>query len=109
MAEHEEVCLSIDGAQSVKLEKRTIEFKNQFKQIPAAFKIYDNFECNLESVKSYEGFYSEKYQDQIPCSFAYKVVCLMINLLSQQLFLEAKLLLMNLLKQFLKSMNTVKK
>ena len=28
MAEHEEVCLSIDGAQSVKLEKRTIEFKN---------------------------------------------------------------------------------
>ena len=34
---------------------------------------------------------------------------LMMNLLSQQLFLEEKMLLRNLLKQFLRSMNTVKK
>ena len=31
--EHKEVCLSINGAQSVRLQKRTIEFKNHFKQI----------------------------------------------------------------------------
>ena len=31
--EHKEVCLSINGAQSVRLEKGTIEFKNHFKQI----------------------------------------------------------------------------
>ena len=30
--------------------------------------------CNLESVESYEGSYSKKYQDHILCSFAYKLV-----------------------------------
>ena len=34
LTEHKEVCLSINGAQSLKLEKGTIEFKNYFKQIP---------------------------------------------------------------------------
>ena len=52
-----------------------IELKNYFKQIPVPFKIYADFECNLKSVESYEGFYSKKYQDHIPCSFAYKLVC----------------------------------
>ena len=75
LKKHKEVCLSIDGAQSVRLEKGTIEFKNYFKQIPVPFKIYADFECNLKSVESYEGFYSKKYQDHIPCSFAYKLVC----------------------------------
>ena len=93
----------------MKLEKGTIEFKNYFKQIPALFKIYADFESNLEGVEIYEGSYSKKYQDHAPCSFAYKVVLLMINLLRQYLFLEVKMLLMNLLKQFLRSINTVKK
>ena len=34
-----------------------------------------DFQCNLRSVESYEGFYSKKYQDHIPCSFAYNFVC----------------------------------
>ena len=38
-----------------------------------------------------------------------KLFALMIGLLSQLLFLEVKMLLMNLLKQFLRSMNTAKK
>ena len=75
LTKHKEVCLSINGAQSVRLEKGTIEFKNYFKQIPVPFKIYADFECNLKSVESYEGSYSKKYQDHIPCSFAYKLVC----------------------------------
>ena len=75
LTKHKEVCLSINGAQSVRLEKGKIEFKNYFKQIPVSFKIYADFECNLKSVESYEGFYSKKYQDHIPCSFAYKLVC----------------------------------
>ena len=29
----------------------------------------------FKSVQSYEGSYSKKYQDHIPCSFAYKLVC----------------------------------
>ena len=32
------------------------------------------FECNLRDVECYEGSYA-KCQDHIPCSFAYKVVC----------------------------------
>ena len=56
---HKEDCLLINGAQNVKLEKGFIEFKNFNRQIPAPFKIY-----------------AEKYQDHIPCSFAYKVVCI---------------------------------
>ena len=59
LTKHKEVCLSINGAQSVRLEKGKIEFKNYFKQIPVSFKIYADFECNLKSVKSYEGSYSK--------------------------------------------------
>ena len=59
LAEHKEVCLSINGAQSVRLEKRTTKFKNYFKQIPVPFKIYADFECNLKNVENYEGSYSK--------------------------------------------------
>ena len=73
LTKHKEV--SINAAQSLRLEKGTIGFKNYFKQTPVPFKIYANFECNLKSVESYEGFYSKKYQDHVPCSFPYKLVC----------------------------------
>ena len=76
LTKHKEDCLSINGAQFIRPEKETIEFKNYFKQIPLPFKTYADFEYNLESVESYEGFYSKKYQDHVPCSFAYKVVCI---------------------------------
>ena len=76
LTKHKELCLSINSAQSVKLEKRTIEFKNYFKEILVPFKIYADFESNLKTVESYEGSYSEKYQDHVPCSFAYKLVCI---------------------------------
>ena len=75
MTENKEDCLSINGKQSVRLEKGTIKFKKYFKQLPVPFKIYADFECNLERVETYEGSYPKKYQDHIPCSFAYKLVC----------------------------------
>ena len=75
LAEHKEACLSINGAQSVRLEKGTIALKNYFKKIPVPFKIYADFECNIKSVESYEGSYSKKYQDHVRCSFAYKLIC----------------------------------
>ena len=75
LIKHKENCLSINGKQSVKLEKGIIKFENYFKQIPVPFKIYADFECNLKSVECNEGSYTKKYQDHIPCSFAYKVVC----------------------------------
>ena len=40
---HKETCSSINGAQSVRSEKETIEVKNYFKQIPVLFKIYAAF------------------------------------------------------------------
>ena len=75
LIKHKENCLSINGKQSVKLEEGIIKFENYFKQIPVPFKIYADFECNLKKVKCNEGSYTEKYQDHIPCSFAYKIVC----------------------------------
>ena len=68
-------CLSINCKQSVKVEEEIIEFENYFKQIPVPFKIYADFECNLRGAESYEGSYTKKYQDHIPSSFAYKIVC----------------------------------
>ena len=46
------------------------------RQIHCPFKIYCDFECNLEGVKFYEGSYSKKYHSHIFCSFAYKIVCI---------------------------------
>ena len=75
LIKHKEDCLSINGQQSINLEKGTIEFKNYFKQLPVPFKIYADFECNLKNVECYEGTYTKKYE-HIRCSCAYKVVCI---------------------------------
>ena len=50
---HKKVCLSINGAQSVRLEKGTIDLKTYFKQIPVPFKVYADFVCNLEISRSH--------------------------------------------------------
>ena len=68
---HKNVCLKINGEEAVKLEKGTTEFKSYFKQIPVHFKVY----AILDSVESYEGFCTKKYQDLVPFTFAYKLVC----------------------------------
>ena len=46
-----------------------------FKQIPIPFKIHADFQSNLKSFESYEGSYSKQYQDHVPCSFVYKLIC----------------------------------
>ena len=76
LIKYKEDCLSISGQQSINLEKGTIEFKNYFKQLPVPFKFYANFECNFKNVECYEGTYTKKYHEHIPCSYAYKVVCI---------------------------------
>ena len=75
LIKHKEDFLSMNDKQSVKLEEGIIEFGNFFWQIPVPIKICADFECNLRGVESYEGSYTKKYQDHVPCSFAYKVVC----------------------------------
>ena len=61
LIKHKEICLSIKGKPSVKLEEGIIKSENYFKQIPVPFKVYADFECNLKKVKCNEGFYTEKY------------------------------------------------
>ena len=51
LIKNKEDCLSINGQQSINLEKGTIKFKNYFKQLPVPFKIYADFECNLKNVE----------------------------------------------------------
>ena len=103
LIKHKENSLSINGKQSVKLKKGIIKSENYFKQILVPFKINADFKCNLRGVKCYERSYTKKYQDHIPCSFAYKVKIpflvvlliklhvLMISLLSELLFIEVKM------------------
>ena len=80
LEDHSRDCLMINGGQNVKLEKGFIEFKNYSRQFPVPFKIYADFECLLKNVDcgvDNDCFsYTKKYQDRIPCSFAYKVVCI---------------------------------
>ena len=60
-------------------------------------------------LKNYEGPYSKKYQDHVPCSFAYKLVCVDDEFTKPIVVFRGEMLLINLLIQFLRSMNTVKK
>ena len=76
LIKRKEDCLSINGIQSVKVEEGTIELKDFFKQLPVPFKMYADFECNLRDAEIYEGSYTKKYHEHIPCSYAFKVVCI---------------------------------
>ena len=98
LIKHKENCLSINGKQSVILEKGIIEFENYFKQIPVPFKIYADFECNLRGVESYEGSYTKNINITFLVVLLTKLFVLLIGLLNQLLFIEVKSLLMNLLK-----------
>ena len=78
LIDYKENCLIISGKQSVKLKSVSISFKNYFKQLPAPFKIYADFEWILKGVKGSDKnncSNTEKYQTHIPCSFADKVAC----------------------------------
>ena len=76
LIKHKEDRLSVNCQQSINLEEGTIGFKKYFKQLPVPFKIYADFECNLKNVECYGGTYTKKYHERVPCSYAYKVVCI---------------------------------
>ena len=71
LIKHKENCLNINGKQAVKLEKRTIKFKNYLKQVQffLKFMLVLSVECDV-------GSYTKKYQDHFSCSLAYRVVCI---------------------------------
>ena len=78
LIKHKEDCLSINGVQSVDLEEGIIKFENYSKQLSAPFKIYADFECNLQDTEIYEGSCTKKY-DHVPCNYVFKVVCIDIR------------------------------
>ena len=89
-------------------KKRIIKFKNFFKQILVPFKINSDFGCILNSAESYEGSCSKNIKTTFLAVLLTNWFVLIIDLVNK-LFAEVKMLLINLFKQFLKSMNTVKK
>ena len=78
MIEHKEICLKINGKQTVTSKSGFIEFKNCPRQIPAPFEIYTDFECILKSVKSNKKqvvLILKNIKITFLAFFAYKLVC----------------------------------
>ena len=71
--------MKINDEKTVKLRSGSTKFKNHFKQIAVTFKIYADFEWSLEKIhtnkRGNDTSYTGKNENHIPCSFAYKVVC----------------------------------
>ena len=109
MTKHKKDCLSINGQQSVNLEGGIIKFENDFKQLPVPFKIYADFECNLRDVELYEGSYTKNTIKMFLVVMLIKLFVLTINLVNRLFFTEVKMLLMNLLEQFLKNISIEEK
>ena len=73
LTEHKEICLKINGKQTVKFRKDSIKFKNYFKQLAVLFEVYADFECILKKLKSNDKIsgsgsyasYTEKCQSHI--------------------------------------------
>ena len=108
LIKHKEIFLSINGKQSVKLEQGM--FENYFKQIPVPFKIYADFECNkCKKLNAMKVLIQKNIRTIFLVVLLIKLFVLMINLLNQLLYIEVKMQVINLLKQFLKNINIVKK
>ena len=78
LIEHKENLLIINVEQRVKLKGGSIRFKKYFRQLAVPLNICADFECLFKGVKSSDknnSSYTGKYQDNIPCSFAFKVFC----------------------------------
>ena len=88
--------------------RRIIKFENYSDQVSVPFKIYADFECNLQDTEIYEVFCRKKYHDHVPCSYTFKVVCIDNRFSKPIVVAEVKMLLMSLLKQFSKNISTVK-
>ena len=68
------MCLTINGQQTVKLQKGTISSNCLF--LLKFMLTSESLLKNIEEKKKNTGSYTEKYQDHVPCSFAYKVICI---------------------------------
>ena len=107
LIKHKEDCLSINGRQFVDVQEGLIKFENYSKQLPVPFKIYADFECNLEDTEI-KALAQKNIMIMFLAVMRIRLSVLMIDLVSRLLVIEVKMLLMNLLKQFLKNISTAK-
>ena len=108
LIEHKKICLIINDKQSVKLKSGSISFRNYFKQIRIPCKIYADFECLFKGVKisnKNSSSYTEKYQDHVPCSFAYKIVCVNNKFSKKVVLYRGKYAVYKFIKTILKEYN----
>ena len=114
LTKHRENRLIINDKQNVKLGKGSISFKNYSKQLPAPFIICADFECilcpTLSKIVVTKIFLTQKNTKIIFFAvLPIKLFLVIINLVKVLFFIEEKTQLTNLLKQFLKSVNTVER
>ena len=83
LQEHMPDCVEINGAQKTYLpdpESSNLQFTNHHKGLKVPFVIYADFESITQPIEQAERdpsqSYTDGYQVHIPCSFAYKVVCI---------------------------------
>ena len=106
LTKHEKDCLIIIGEQSVKLEKGTIEFTRKKYQFHLKSMLI--LSVILKMLEFMKGITQKSIKNTILVVLLTELFVLMIYLLDQLLCLEVKLVLLNLLKQFLRSMNIAK-
>ena len=113
LIKHKEDCLIINGKQNVKLEKGFISFKNYSRQIPIPFKSYADFECILRNVDdniiNKNISCTKKYKEHIPCSFAYKLVCVNNKFSKKIVLYRGKNAVNKFMKSILREYNYCKK
>ena len=102
LIKHKEDCLSINKMQSVDIEEGIIKFESYSKQLSVPFKIYADFECNLQDTEIYEGSCTKKnVMIMFLVVMLLKLFALIIDLVNQLLFTEVKMLLMKaILKEY---------
>ena len=108
LIEHRTDCLVINGKQNGKVKSGTIGFKNYFKQMPVPFKIYADFECILKNVdcdiiecNSNISYTQKKIKIIFFAVLLIKFFVLTINSVKKLFCTEERMLLTNLLDQFL--------
>ena len=94
LTEHKKVGLKIYRKQAVRLEKGTIKFRNDFKQVLVPFKIYCNCECILNSAESYEGSCSKNIKIIFVVVLLANLFMLIINLVSQLIVITIIMILL---------------
>ena len=109
LIKHKEICFSINGKQSVKLEERIIKFENYFKQIQFLLKFMLILSVILKKLNAMKVLNQKNIRTIFLVVLLIKLFVLMIDLVNQLLYIEPKMQLMNLLKQFLKNINIAKK